>query len=53
MKAKDFGSHTRLSARPRRRASRHADGPGIGTALLGVVCVIGVFGVLTLLYHVG
>jgi hypothetical protein len=36
-----------------RRSRRNAEGPTIGTALLGVVCAAGVLGVLTLLYHFG
>jgi hypothetical protein len=53
MKIKDFNSYTHLGARHPRRSRGGTDGPGIGTALLGVACVIGVFGLLTLLYHFG
>ena len=53
MKAKDFESYSRLSARHPKRSRRGSDGPNIGTALLGVVCAVGVLGVLTLLYHFG
>jgi hypothetical protein len=53
MKTKDFDSFTRTMPRSRRRARRTSEGMGFGTALLGVACVVGVFGVLAVLYHFG
>jgi hypothetical protein len=53
MKAKEFDSYPRLNTRRSKHSRRSADGPNIGAALLGAVCVAGVFGVLTLLYHFG
>lgn len=40
---------------PERRvpARRRGNGPGIGTVLLGLVCVAGMFGVLGVLYAFG
>ena len=53
MKTKEFDSYPRLNVRRSKRSQRNADGPNIGAAFLGVICVAGVFGVLTLLYHFG
>ncbi len=53
MKTKDFEGYTRLRARHPSRSRGGKDGPSIATALLGVVCVVAVFGMLTLLYHFG
>lgn len=53
MKAKDFSSFSRQTVRHARRPRRRSEGPRIGAALLGVVCVAGVFGVLTLLFQLG
>jgi hypothetical protein len=53
MKTKDFGNYTPVNARPHNRSRRKAEGPNIGTALLGVVCAVGVLGLLSLLYHFG
>jgi hypothetical protein len=39
--------------RPGSRKPRRDDRPGIGFALLGAICVIGVFGFLGLLYTFG
>ena len=50
MKANDFGSPglaLRKYDRPVRRAD---DRPGLKAALLGLACVVGVFGMLGLLY---
>ncbi len=55
MKIKEFepiNANPLPTARSRRR-SRHDSSPGVGTAVLGAVCVIGVFGVLGLLYSFG
>jgi len=55
MKTRDFDVLPRNNAAPpalpRERRKRRRDGVGFGPALLGVVCVIGVFGLLALLYH--
>ncbi len=53
MKTKEFDSYPRLNARREKRSHRSADGPNIRAAFLGVICVAGVFAVLTLLYHFG
>jgi hypothetical protein len=53
MKTKDFDSYARFGARHAHRSRHSAGRPNIGMALLGVACVIGVFGLLTLLYHFG
>ncbi len=53
MKTKEFDSYPRLDARRSKRSRRSADGPNFRAAFLGAVCVAGVFGVLTLLYHFG
>ena len=52
MKINNFDMYTSINARQSQRA-RQTKGPGIGPALLGVACVVGVFGLLTLLYHFG
>jgi hypothetical protein len=53
MKTKDFDSFHRVPARNRRQSRRAPLGMGVGSALLGLACGIGVFAVLTLLYHFG
>jgi hypothetical protein len=53
MKTKDFDSYAHFGARHAHRSRQSTGRPNIGMALLGVVCVIGVFGLLTLLYHFG
>lgn len=53
MKTKDFDSFPRTSVQPGKRHRRHAGGMGIGTALLGVACVAGMFALLTVLFHFG
>jgi hypothetical protein len=53
MNTKDYyqASH---KPRPRvRYKSRRRQGPGVGAALLAIVCVAGVFGMLGLLYSLG
>jgi len=55
MKTRDFDvlprNNSAPPALPRERPKRRKEGMGFGPALLGVVCVIGVFGLLALLYH--
>ncbi len=55
MKTRDFDVLPRNNSAPpalaRDRPKRRPNGMGFGPALLGVVCVIGVFGLLALLYH--
>jgi hypothetical protein len=54
MKTRDFDVLPRNVSgppRPPAKRKRRREGMGIGPALLGVVCVIGVFGLLALLYH--
>jgi hypothetical protein len=55
MKTRDFDvlprNNSAPPALPREGRKRRQEGMGIGPALLGVVCVIGVFGMLALLYH--
>jgi hypothetical protein len=53
MKTKEFDSFHRLDARNRKPSRRVPQGMGISTALLGLACGIGVFAVLTVLYHFG
>jgi hypothetical protein len=53
MKTKDFESFVRMQPRAKAPSRRTSQGVGIGSALLGVACGIGVFAVLTLLYHFG
>ncbi|HQT38045.1 MAG TPA: hypothetical protein PK231_01385 [Acidocella sp.] len=51
MKTRDFDTLPRQPVRQtaRRKAS---EGPSLAVALLGGVCVLGLFAVLALLYHV-
>ncbi len=49
MKANDFGTGLALRKLDR-SARRDDDRPGVKAALLGLVCVAGVFGLLGLLY---
>ncbi len=51
MKTRDFDALPRQNVRqaPRRKAS---EGPSLAVALLGGMCVLGLFAVLALLYHV-
>jgi hypothetical protein len=55
MKTRDFDVLPRNNSAPpplpRADRRRRKEGMGLGPALLGVVCVIGVFGLLALLYH--
>ncbi len=55
MKTRDFDVLPRQNSfpppLPRAGKRKRKDGMGLGPALLGVVCVIGVFGLLALLYH--
>jgi hypothetical protein len=55
MKTRDFDALPRNTSSPpmRRKNSRRKDGMSAGAALLGAVCVAGVFGVLALLYYLG
>jgi hypothetical protein len=55
MKTRDFDALPRSTSAPpvRRKDRRRKDGMSAGTALLGAVCVAGVFGVLALLYYLG
>ena len=51
MKTRDFDVLPRQNVRqPTRRKS--GEGPSLAVALLGGVCVLGLFAVLALLYHV-
>jgi hypothetical protein len=51
MKTRDFDSFTRTVAPPAKRSKQVNSGMGFGIALLGLVCVAGVFAVLALLYN--
>jgi hypothetical protein len=57
MKTRDFDVLPRRAPQPapvsRGVARRPADGMGLGPALLGVACVLGLFAVLALLFHLG
>jgi hypothetical protein len=61
MKTRDFDALPRNNSSPpvmrredrRRGGGRRNDGMSAGTALMGAVCVAGVFGVLALLYYLG
>ena len=52
MNTKDY-YHASHKPRPRVRYKPRHQGPGVGAALLAIVCVAGVFGVLGLLYSLG
>jgi hypothetical protein len=56
MKTRDFDALPRRTSGPPtlpRTSRRRQDGMSATTALLGAVCVAGVFGVLALLYYLG
>jgi hypothetical protein len=53
MKTKDFDSFHTVRADNRKSSRRTPHGMGFGSALLGLACGVGVFAVLTLLYHFG
>jgi hypothetical protein len=56
MKTRDFDALPRNNSSPpvmRREDRRRNDGMSAATALMGAVCVAGVFGVLALLYYLG
>lgn len=53
MKTKDFDSFHRVASQSRKQSRRAPHGMGVGSALLGLACGIGVFAALTLLYHFG
>ena len=53
MMIKDSDSVTVPFSTTRRGPSRAASRPGFGFALIGVICVAGVFGLLGLLYTLG
>jgi hypothetical protein len=51
MNMKDYQSpHRHLYRAPPKPRRRRSDRPGLAAALLGVICVAGVFGLLGLLY---
>jgi hypothetical protein len=51
MKTKDFDQAPRGVSRPRNGRRKDETGVGFGMALLGELCVLGVFALLALLYH--
>jgi ferric-dicitrate binding protein FerR (iron transport regulator) len=51
MKTRDFDQAPRAASRPRNSRRRDETGLGFGVALLGGLCVLGVFAMLALLYH--
>jgi len=55
MNVKNFDRIHLSSARPERSRgrARPGSGPTLADAVLGIVCVVGVFGVLWLLYMIG
>jgi len=55
MDIKDFDAFQSQvhQAGPRRRPARTSGAPSVGAAVLGVVCVVGVFALLGLLYSFG
>jgi hypothetical protein len=53
MKVQDTYSITIRNSRPRNGRRQAEKGVSFGTALLGIVCALGVLGVLALLFHAG
>jgi hypothetical protein len=54
MKIQDYQTSRRPMLRaPRKARRRRSDRPGVAAAVLGIVCVAGVFGLLGLLYSLG
>jgi hypothetical protein len=53
MKTKDFDSFHHFDARDRKQSRREPHGLRLSAALMGLACGLGVFGLLTLLYHFG
>ncbi len=46
-------NHSHLHRAPPKPRRRRSDRPGLAAAVLGVICVAGVFGLLGLLYSLG
>jgi hypothetical protein len=53
MKTRDFDISPMREPTAKRRLKQHGGAPGLGLALLGGACVIGVFAVLAVLYNLG